>query len=394
MAFVALASPVWGQPAGSFSAFLSAFEADAVMAGIPANVYRQAVAGLSPDPDIPQFSASQPEFETPIWDYLDRRVDARRIEAGRRAFARNRALFERVGREFGVDPFVLAAIWGMESDYGDILDNRRFIKPVIRSLATLVYHRRDRLEADERELIAALRIVAQGDATSETLLGSWAGAIGHLQLIPTAFLSYAVDYDGDGRRDPHGSLADALASSAAFLIDLGYNSGRDWGYEVDLPGDFDYALAGREQMRPISFFAARGVKRVRGREFSDTEEAVFLYVPAGREGPKFLMTRNYLVLKGYNFSDSYALAVAHLTDRLKGAGPFADDWPRGTRFLDWAERIELQTILADLGYYDAEIDGRLGPIASAALRRWQADNGLVADGFATHEAFEALKAAR
>lgn len=385
------AGPAHSAPNQSFDAFIRDFEAKAVAAGISRDVYRQATKGLTADPSIPTFQATQPEFETPIWDYIEGRVSERRVSDGRAAVTRNKPLFDRIGREFGVDPYILAAIWGMESDYGAILSNRTYIKPVIRSLASLVHQRRGRLAADEAEFIAALRIIQQGDARADTLVGSWAGAIGHLQLIPTAFLRYATDEDGDGRRDPHGSLADALASSAKYLRDLGYQTGHDWGYEVELPSGFDYALAGREQYRPVSFFAQRGVKRVAGREFSDLDESVFLYVPAGRNGPKFLMTANYLVLKGYNFSDSYALAVAHLTDRLKGAGPFVDDWPRDAHFLNRAQRVDLQERLKRAGYYDGEVDGRLGPITARALSAWQAANGQVADGFATLEAYQALR---
>lgn len=397
VAAVFLALGVWpalAQPTQSFSAFLRQFETRAVAAGISREVYRRATEGLTPDPAVPDFSEAQPEFETAVWTYLDRRVSVERIARGRAAFADNRALIERAGAEFGVDPHLLAAIWGMESDYGAILGNQRFIRPVIRSLATLVYERRGRVEADAAELIAALRIIQGGDATARTLVGSWAGAIGHLQIAPTAFIDYAVDYDGDGIRDPHGSLADALASSARFLRALGLRPGVDWGFEVSVPAGFDYALAGRDTLRPVGFFAELGVRRVRGLDFPDPDEAVFLYVPAGGQGPKFLMTRNYLVLKGYNFSDSYALAVALLTDRLKGAGPLVAKWPRDARFLDRQERLELQTLLRNAGYYRGEIDGRLGPITSAALRHWQAANGLTADGFPTAEALQALRASR
>lgn len=387
------ASGAWAQPQESFTSFLRDFEVKAVAAGISPSVYESATRGLTPDPTIPEFNALQPEFETPVWSYLDQRITEARIERGKAAFAANRALFERVRREFGVDPFVLASIWGIESDYGAVLDNPTYIKPVIRSLATLVHQRRERVAADERELIAALRIIQGGEATAETLVGSWAGAIGHLQLVPTAFIDHGIDYDGDGRRDPHRSLADALGSSAKFLRDLGYEPGSDWGYEVALPAEFDYGLAGREQLRPVSFFAARGVARVRGRELPDPDEPVFLYVPAGHDGPKFLMTANYLVFKGYNFSDSYALTVAHLTDRLKGAGPLVGDWPRGARFLGRAERVEVQELLREAGSYQRTVDGRLGPVTSAALRDWQAANGFTADGFATYEALAALRAA-
>lgn len=383
-------APGSAAPQGTFAAFVRSFEPQALDAGVSRPVYAAAMHGITPDPAIEKLVRAQPEFSTPIWDYLDRRVSSRRISDGRAAFAAHKALFARIGERFGVDPYLLAAIWGMETSYGAVLDNPALIKPVVRSLATLVYLRRGRVDADARELIAALKIVQQGPRTAKTLVGSWAGALGHLQVGPTVFLAHETDGDGDGVVDVHASLADALATSAAYLRSLGYRPGVDWGFEVALPQGFDYGLAGRGTMRPIAFFAARGVTRVLGRAFSDTSEPVFLYVPAGKDGPKFLMTKNYLVLKGYNFSDSYALAVAHLTDRLKGAGPFAASWPRQTRFPDREQRLVIQKRLKALGYYDGAVDGRIGPKTQAAYRRYQAARGEVADGFVTLESYREL----
>jgi membrane-bound lytic murein transglycosylase B len=388
--FATSLSAVHAAPNQSFSSFIKSFEAKAVAEGIPRSLYRSLTAGLTPDPQIKVAQATQPEFEKPIWDYLDRRVTNSRIQRGQKAFARNKSLFIKVGQKYGVDPYILAAIWGMETDYGAIMDSRTYFKPVLRSLFSLVHQRRQRVALDEAELIAALKIYAQNEAPNGELLGSWAGALGHLQIMPSAFLSRAVDFDGDGRRDPHNSLGDALASSAQWLLSLGYQPGQDWGYEVELPSSFDLMLAGRDQMRPIRFFAERGIVRVKGREFKNLDEQVFLYVPAGVNGPKFLMTKNYLALKGYNFADSYALAVSHLTDRLKGAGRFVNDWPRETQFLNRAQRIKLQEKLTALGYYSDKIDGRLGPISQQAIRKWQNENGLQADGFPTISLYKRL----
>jgi membrane-bound lytic murein transglycosylase B len=213
-----------------------------------------------------------------------------------------------------------------------------------------------------------------------------------LQVNPSNVIAHGSDGDGDGRIDLHNSLADALATSAKFLRDLGYRPGVDWGFEVEVPAGFDYLLADRETLRPLSFFAQRGVTRVKGRAFADDSIPVFLYVPAGQDGPKFLMTGNYLVLKGYNFSDSYALSVAHLADRLKGSGAFATDWPRGTKFPDLAQRQAIQAKLRQLGFYDGAVDGRIGPVTQAAYARFQASRGEVADGFITRKSFEALAA--
>jgi membrane-bound lytic murein transglycosylase B len=381
------------QPVESFDSFIAGFRAKALAAGVSGAVYDAAMGGLTPDPRVPELVTSQPEFTTPVWDYIEGRVTAGRIARGKAAIARNSALFTSVGQAYGVDPFILGAIWGMETDYGAVLDNERLIGPVVRALATLVHQRRTRLAEDEGDLIAALLLVQRGPLDAQSLVGSWAGAIGHLQVNPSNVVAHGTDGDGDGRVDLHHSLADALATSARFLRALGYQPGVDWGMEVVVPDGFDYLLATRTQLRPVSFFAERGIVRVAGRQFADPNLPVFLYVPAGKDGPKFLMTRNYLVLKGYNFSDSYAMSVAHMADRLKGGGAFVDDWPRGAALPNLAQRQAIQQALSQLGLYDGIVDGRLGPISQEAYARFQADRGQVADGFITRASYEALEAA-
>ena len=389
--WLALAAPALAQPQESFPAFLEQFRAEAVAAGVNGQFYDAIVSQLTPDPRVPSLVETQPEFTTPIWDYLDGRVSAGRIERGRAALGRHSALFAAIGQRYGVDPYVLGAIWGMETDYGAVLSNDSLIRPIVRSLATVAWQRRSRFAEDKADFIAALKLAAVNGGISP--IGSWAGAIGHLQVNPSNVLAHGTDGDGDGRVDLHNSLADALATSAVYLRRLGYQPGQDWGFEVEVPAGFDYLLATRDQLRPVSFFAERGVARVAGRSFADLDMPVFLYVPAGSSGPKFLMTGNYLVLKGYNFSDSYALAVAHLTDRLKGSGAFATPWPRHTLFPNLAQRQAIQQALKHLGLYDGTVDGRIGPITQAAYARFQAMQGQVADGFVTRAAFETLAAA-
>jgi membrane-bound lytic murein transglycosylase B len=390
---VALALPASAQPTESFDAFLRNFETRANAAGVTRDVYRRATAGLTLDPNVPNLVSTQPEFTTPMWDYIDGRVTTGRIERGRKAIAANQPLFDAAGRAYGVDPYILAAIWGMETDYGAVLGNTKLIRPVIRSLATLVHQRRGRLKEDEADLIAALLLVQREAIEPATLVGSWAGAIGHLQVNPSNVVRYGTDGDGNGHVDLHNSLADALATSATYLRGIGYQPGLDWGFEVEVPAGFDYLLATREELRPLSFFADRGIRRVKGRDFKDRNTPAFLYVPAGANGPKFLMTKNYLVLKGYNFSDSYALSVAHLTDRLKGGGTFVQDWPRTTKFPNLAQRQAIQQALIKLGLYEGAVDGRIGPISQAAYARFQAARGEIADGFITLKSYEALAAA-
>ena len=391
--FAVLSFPAFAQPVEPFGDFLRGFEARAVAAGIDADVYRQATSGLTPDPNVPKLVTSQPEFTTPMWDYIETRVSSGRISRGQVAMGAQQALFEQAGAAYGVDPYVLGAIWGIETDYGAVLGNGKLIRPIIRSLATLVHQRRGRLKEDEADFIAALLLVQKGPLDRDTLVGSWAGAIGHLQVNPSNVLAHGRDGDGDGRIDLHNSLPDALATSATFLRDLGYQPGLDWGFEVEVPPGFDYTLATRDSLRPIGFFAERGVSRVKGRRFASLDTPVFLYVPTGHTGPKFLMTQNYLVLKGYNFSDSYALAVAHLADRLKGGGGFVQAWPKDTAFPNLAQRKAIQQALIDLRLYEGAVDGRIGPISQAAYARFQASQGQIADGFITLESYEALRAA-
>lgn len=381
-----MTSPALAQ--SDFASFLAGLRGEAVASGVSASTYDALTMGLTPDPRVPNLVETQPEFTTPVWDYIETRVNSGRISRGQAALERNSQLFSTIGQHFGVDPYLLGAIWGIETDYGAVLGNADLIRPIVRSLATVTYQQRTRYAEDKADFFAALRLAELNGGTSP--IGSWAGAIGHLQVNPTNVIAHGMDGDSDGRVDLHNSLADALATSAKFLLDLGYQPGMDWGFEVDVPQNFDYLLATRDQLRPISFFAERGITRVSGRPFTDPNTPVFLYVPTGHTGPKFLMTGNYLVLKGYNFSDSYAMAVAHLTDRLKGGGGYVTPWPRNTAFPDLARRQSIQQALKTLGLYDGAVDGRLGPITQAAYARFQAARGEIADGFITRAAAEAL----
>jgi membrane-bound lytic murein transglycosylase B len=376
--------------AESFDEFLRSFEWRAVAAGVSPEAYERATSGLVEDPDISKLVETQPEFSTPIWDYLDKRVSDKRIADGKAAMKQNAALFKSIGKKYGVDRYMLAAIWGLETFYGTVLDNPKYIKPIIPSLATLVYMKRSRLKGDTADFIAALKLVQMGPLDAKHLLGSWAGAIGHLQVNPTNVILHGTDGDGDGQVDLQNSLADALATSAKFLLDLGYKPHMDWGFEVSVPEGFDYLLVDRKNLRPISFFKKLGVKRTYGRKFYNTKIEVFLWAPAGATGPKFLMTPDFTVLKGYNQSDSYALSVSHLTDRLKGEKAFEGTWPRDTLFPNREQRIAIQAALVQLGFLEGPPDGRIGPVTVAAYAKYQASKGEVADGFITLKTYEEL----
>src|SRR3569623_2526058 len=240
--------------AESFPDFLHAFEPTAVASGISPTVYELSTAGLTADPTIKNLVETQPEFTTPIWAYLDQRVTESRIKNGKVAFEKNRDLFGATGRRFGGDPYLLAAIWGIETSYGAVLDNPKLIKPIIRSLATLVWQHRGRYEGDKADFIAALKLVQRGPLDAKHLVGSWAGAIRHLQVNPSNVIIHGTDGDGDGKIDLQDSLPDALVTSAIILLDLGYTPNTDWGFEVSVPKGFDYMMADRTTLRPFLVF--------------------------------------------------------------------------------------------------------------------------------------------
>lgn len=393
VAFLGLSSPALAQPVESFESFIKNFEATAVAAGVSHETYAKAMYGLTPDPNVPELVTAQPEFTTPLWDYIEKRVTEWRLGKGKEAIEQNKALLDATGEKYGVDPYLLASIWGIETNYGRVLADPQYIRPIIPSLATLVHQRRVRLEGDTADLIAALLLVQRGPLDATQLVGSWAGAIGHLQVNPSNVIKYGTDGDGDGAIDLQNSLADALATTAVYLLGFGYKPGLEWGYEVTVPDGFDYLLATRDQLRPISFFTALGVGRVGGAAFSDPSIPVFLYAPTGAKGPKFLMTNNYLVLKSYNFSDSYAMAISHLEDRLQGRGEYVTAWPRDTKFPNLEQRKAIQEAMIKLGLYEGKVDGRIGPVSQAAYAKFQASKGEVADGFITLHSYEELVAA-
>jgi membrane-bound lytic murein transglycosylase B len=374
-----------------FNRWVQDFWPAAQAEGISRGVYDAAFAGVTPDPDVLEKASAQPEFVTPIWDYVERRVSDTRIETGREMLSRYAELLGRIEATYDVDRHILVAIWGMESSYGDALDDTKIIKRVVRSLATLAYADPRRGRFGRQQLIAALKILQRGDVSVAGLTGSWAGAMGHTQFIPTTYDAYAVDFDGDGRRDLWNSEADALASAANYLRVSGWVSGKTWGYEVVLPQGFDYQLADTEAEMALSQWHALGVRRVRGEGYPRPEDNAVLLAPAGANGPAFLMLRNHYIIKRYNNATSYALAVGHLADRLRGGERFAQAWPESDRPLSRDESAELQQHLARYGFYDGAIDGEIGPRSKAAIRAYQMRVGMVADGFAGVRLLETLR---
>jgi membrane-bound lytic murein transglycosylase B len=374
-----------------FDRWVADFWPVAAAEGVSRATYEAAFQGVTPDPAVLEKASAQPEFVTPLWEYVSARVSEERIAGGREMLARHGALLDNLESRYGVDRHILVSIWGMESFYGEALSNPKIVKGVIRSLATLAYADPRRGKFGRQQLLAALKILERGDISVAGMTGSWAGAMGHTQFIPTTYEAYAVDADGDGRRDIWNSVADALGSAANYLREAGWVGGKTWGYEVVLPADFDYRLADSGGKRTIAEWSGLGVRRAGGEDFPRSGDQAELLAPAGAGGPAFLMLRNHFVIKRYNNATSYSLAVGHLADRLRGGGPFAQSWPTGERPLTAGESAELQQHLARVGLYSGAIDGQIGPQSRAAIRAYQSRRGMVADGFAGLQLLEALR---
>jgi lytic murein transglycosylase len=383
--FVVLTSAHCATPAAAdFSTCVKELRGQAAASGVSAQAFDKAMAGVEPDPGVIEAMDRQPEFVTPIWDYLAMLVDDQRIADGRAKLAEWAAVLAQAERKFGVDRHVIAAVWGIESDYGRVMGRR----PLVRSLATAsCFGGRQRFF--RTELVAALRIFESGDVPAEALAGSWAGAFGHTQFMPSTFHRLAVDFDGDGRRDIVGSIPDALGSTANFLKSAGWQSGRPWGYEVRLPADYK-GPAGRRATRSMAEWRRLGIRNVDGSPLAD-DGAAALVLPAGAKGPAFIAFRNFDAIFSYNNALSYALAIAHLSDRLRGGGPFAVAWPTDDPGLSRAERRELQTMLLARGHDIGEADGIIGSRTRAAIEAFQGAVGLPADGHPGKRVYEALK---
>ncbi|TMK12670.1 MAG: lytic murein transglycosylase [Alphaproteobacteria bacterium] len=354
--------------------------------GVSRALFEANVAGLTPDLRIMDLLDAQPEFTKSFWDYLDILVNEDRIQNGRAILAQHRATFDAVEKAYGVDRHFIAAIWGVESNYGTQIGERS----VIRSTATLACIGR-RQDYFREEFLSALEILARGDVKADHLKGSWAGAFGPTQFMPTSFKRYAVDFDGDGRRDVVDSVPDVIASTANNLKKDGWVTGQTWGYEVVVPKGFNFMLADRSRVMSVQEWERAGIRRAGGKAFPRVDDRAYLLVPAGAQGPGFLMLQNFRVIMKYNPAEAYALAIGHLADRLRGGEPFVQAWPRQERVLTRAERYELQQHLAARGYDVGEPDGRLGGKTRNALRQFQSSVGHVPDGFASAAILERLR---
>ena len=366
-----------------FSSCIASIRADAARRGISNATLDAAFAGLEPDMKIFDLQNAQPEFKTPIWDYIAGLVDDERIADGKARLQEYARAFETAEQRYGVTRFVIAAVWGVETDYGRSMGKR----PLVQSLSTLACFG-ERTNYFRGELIATLKILNNGDIPADRLVGSWAGAFGQTQFMPSTFLRLAVDLDGDGKRDIVDSVPDALGSTANYLHRSGWRSGMTWGFEVKLPPGYS-GPSGRKQKAPMSAWAARGLTRVDGRGLGEGEAGLLL--PAGPQGPAFLVTTNFDAIFAYNAAESYALAIAYLADRLDGAGPFATPWPTDDPGLSRAERRELQTLLTKRGYDVGEPDGAIGAKTRDAIADFQRKLGRPVDGRASSKVLAALR---
>ena len=381
-------SLAWLAAQASFDQFKEDFWRTARRAGISRRLYWRAMRGLKPLPRILERQRSQPEFTTPVWRYIEKRVTDARIQKGRALRKQYGGVLSRIERKYGVDRHIVLAIWGMETNYGSYKGR----ESVIRALATLAFTGR-RQKYGRTQLIAALKILQAGDISLKDMTGSWAGAMGHTQFIPTTYLGYAMDFDGDGRRDIWNSVPDALASTANYLKKRGWKRGVPWGFEVRLPRRFDWRLVGRKNARTIAEWERLGVRPARGRFYARHAKA-WILLPAGHKGPAFLVTGNFRAILAYNASHAYALAVGHLADRIAGAGPLVASWPVRDRLLTRAERIELQRMLAREGLYRGAFEGHIGPKTREAVRRYQAAAGIPPDGYVNKALLEHLRRRR
>ncbi|GAA6142058.1 lytic murein transglycosylase [Hydrogenophaga sp. 5NK40-0174] len=358
----------------AFERCLAELASPAAQAGVRPSIYEKLTQNLAPDLSVVQKLDYQPEFTTPIWDYLAGLVDAERVEDGQRMLAQHRDTLRKVEQEYGVDPETVVAVWGVESNFGQSFGSY----PLLQALGTLSCNGR-RQTFFRKEFYATMRIIQGGHIAAERLVGSWAGAFGHTQFMPTTFERLAVDFDNDGRRDLMDNATDALASTANFLKKAGWRSGQPWGYEVRLPDGFDTSGEGRRQRRSIAQWTARGLVKADGSPLSDHGTAGLL-APAGPNGPAFLVFRNFNAIYSYNAAESYGLAIAHLSDRLRGRGPIATPWPTDDPGLSRAERRELQGLLILRGHDIGEVDGMLGQRSRAAIEAEQRRLGLEANG--------------
>ena len=376
----------WPLPAlANFDSFIRGLWPQAQSRGVPKALFDAAFAGMTPEPEVLALTKKQPEFKSTSAQYMVRRVSALRIEKGLAKAKEWGEVLGHIEATYGVDRFIVLSVWGNETNFGGYLGGHN----ALRAMATLAYHGY-RADYFRKELLHALDILAQGHTSPENMIGSWAGAMGHTQFMPSSFKAYAVDVTGDGRRDIWTTIPDALASTANYLKVHGWRPGETWGYEVILPPG---AAGAKGQSHTIAEWKARGVRRANGQDFPRPGDKARLLLPSGPSGPALLVLPNFRVIKRYNNSDNYALAVGHLADRLRGGGPFITPWPLD-QVMPEKDRIEVQNRLNALGYPAGDADGKFGPKTRDAIRAFQAATDTAVDGNYTPDVLDRLRAAK
>lgn len=390
---VLAAGPFSAQARAPFAEWVESFRARARARGISDATYDRVMLGLKPDTSVYELDRQQPEFTEELWQYINRRVSDWRIDIGKQRAKEYGPLLERLERDYGVDRYMLLGLWGMESVYGRVIEDAKYMRPVFPALAALAWGEARRRRYWEQELLNALVIVERGWGKPEEMTGSWAGAMGHTQWMPEVWLNVGVDYDRDGRVWPFGKPDDALAGTAQYLLKRGrYRRGEPWGYEARLPRNFKTSLADRRTWHTYGRWKDLGVERADGKAFPDAKDRARLWLPVAG-GPAFLLGQNFYAARSYNPSYSYALALVHLGDRIRGDGPFRQPFPGAERALTLAELQEIQQRLTKLGYDTGGTDGRVGTGTMRAVRNFQQKTGLdPADGYPSLKVLARLRA--
>ena len=371
-----------------FRDWLDALRREAREQGISEATLNASLKGIAPVTRIIELDRSQPELTQTFWDYMNRRVTETRVKRGRELLDTHRPLLDSIYSQYGIPPRYIVAFWGLETNYGGYMGSFQAIE----ALATLAYNPR-RAAFFRAELIEALRIVDQGHITPDQMKGSWAGAMGHMQFMPSTFRRHAVDYTGDGRKDIWNSLPDAFASASGFLSDIGWQKGERWGREVLLTDDFDLALAGMQTKKSVNAWAKLGVRQANGRPLPDAEMEGSVILPQGRKGPAFLVYDNFRVIMGWNRSIYYAITVGHLADRITGLPGIVNGHDAAHTPLSRADIKTIQSHLNRLGFDAGPEDGVSGSRTSTAIRNYQKAQGLPPDGYASPDLLVRLQRA-
>lgn len=371
-----LAAPAASFAADKNQACVETLWPAAKAAGVTRATFDVAFQGFTPDPEVVEAANFQPEYVKPIGEYIDRVVSDKRITTGKQMLIDNKALLDQIEAKYGVDRHIIVAIWGVESNYGTQPGD----KNIIRSLGTL-YCTGTKAKFAKPQIVTALKILQHGDINLQRMNGSWAGAMGHTQFIPTTYTRFAIDQDGDGKRDIWDNIPDALGSTASYLRASKWQPGQTWGYEVSVPKGIDPKKISPSTMKALGDWQKLGFLRVNGEPFPRPGDKATLFAPEGARGPSFLVLNNFRSILHYNTATSYALGVGHLADRLAGGGPFVHPWPTDETHLSLDQRTELQQLLIAKGLLVGDADGVIGPATLEAVKTYQRSKGLPVDGF-------------